>query len=47
VLRTYAPTNPGKRSAKYQLDLIAPQKDLGLDLDRIAGQARERYQIED
>ncbi len=46
VLRTYSPTNPGKRSQIYQLDLIAPQKDLELDLERIAKQARERYGLE-
>jgi hypothetical protein len=46
VLRTYAPTNPGKRSPKYRLDLISPHKDVGLDLDRIAKRARQRYQIE-
>ena len=45
VLRTYEPTNPGKRSLKYDLDLIAPQKDVGLDLDHIYKQARRRYRI--
>ena len=45
VLRTYSPTNPGKRSQKYQLDLIAPKRDLELDLDRIADHARERYWV--
>jgi hypothetical protein len=45
VLRTYMPTNPGKRSLKYRLDLVSPEKDVDLDLDRIAEQARERYQI--
>ncbi|MGD8242046.1 MAG: hypothetical protein PVF59_04425 [Desulfobacterales bacterium] len=46
VLRTYAPTNPGKRSPKYRLDLISHQKDVSIDLDRIAQVARKRYQIE-
>jgi hypothetical protein len=46
VLRTYSPTNPGKRSQIYQLDLIAPQRDLELDLAIIAEQARERYGVE-
>lgn len=45
ILRTYEPTNPGKRSLKYRMDLIAPQKDVGLDLDRIGRQARKRYRI--
>lgn len=47
ILRTYNPTNPGKRSLQYQLDLVAPEKDLDIDLDRIAERARERYQIEE
>jgi hypothetical protein len=46
VLRTYAPTNPGKRSQQYQLDLIEPKKDLKIDLDRIASLAYERYAVE-
>jgi hypothetical protein len=46
VLRTYSPTNPGKRSLIYQLDLITPEKDLGLDLDHIARRAHERYRAE-
>ena len=45
VLRTYGATNLGKRSLKYRLDLVAPEKDIGLDLDRIANRARARYQI--
>jgi hypothetical protein len=45
VLRTYMPTNPGKRSLKYRLDLVSPEKDIAINLDRIAEQARERYQI--
>jgi hypothetical protein len=45
VLRTYAPTNPGKRSSKYQLDLISPRKDLGLDLNKIASNAKKRYKV--
>jgi len=46
LLRTYGPTNPGKRSLKYRLDLVSPEKDVDIDLDRIADRARERYQIE-
>ena len=45
VLRTYKPTSPGKRSLKYRLDLISPEKDVNIDLNRIAQRARERYQI--
>ena len=46
VLRTYKPTSPGKRSLKYRLDLVSPEKDTDIDLDRIADRARERYQIQ-
>jgi hypothetical protein len=46
LLRTYGPTNPAKRSLKYRLDLVSPQKDVDIDLDRIADRARKRYQIE-
>jgi hypothetical protein len=45
VLRTYSPTGPGSRSSKYRLDLISPEKDVNIDLNRIAARARERYQI--
>lgn len=47
ILRTYAPTNPGKRALKYRLDLVSPEKDLDLDLKMIAERAKERYRIED
>ena len=46
LLRTYGPTNPGKRSLKYRLDLVSAEKDVDIDLDGIANRARERYQIE-
>jgi hypothetical protein len=46
ILRTYAPTNPGKRSLKYRFDLIAPEKDVGIDLGRIEKKARKLYQID-
>ncbi len=45
VLRTYRPTNPGKRSLKYRLDLVSHEKDVDIDLDQIAGRAHERYKI--
>jgi len=47
VLRTYEATNPGKRSLKYRLELVSPQKDLGIDVDRISERAHERYHIEE
>ena len=46
VLRTYRSTSPGSRSSKYRLDLISSQKDVKIDLDRVAARARERYQIQ-
>lgn len=45
ILRTYAATNPGRRSRNYSLSIISPHKDLGLDTDRIEKEARQRYQI--
>ena len=45
LLRTYGPTNPGKRSLKYRLDLVSAEKDVDVDRDGIAERARERYQI--
>jgi hypothetical protein len=46
VLRTYESANPGKRSLKYRLDLISPEKDVGIDRERIAKRACARYHIE-
>ncbi|MBW2408181.1 MAG: hypothetical protein JRF72_00175 [Deltaproteobacteria bacterium] len=46
TLRTYSPTGVGKRSRNYRLDLISPQKDMNIDLDRIAKRARKRYRME-
>jgi hypothetical protein len=45
VLRIYAPTTPGKRSLKTTTRLISPANDLGLDLQKIEEEARERYRI--
>jgi hypothetical protein len=45
ILRTYGPTNPGKRSLKYRLDVLSPEKDLGIDLNNVARRARKRYHI--
>ena len=46
LLRTYGPTNPGKRSLKNRLDLVSAEKDVDINLERVADRARERYQIE-
>lgn len=45
VLRIYAPTNTGKRLLKYDLHIVAPVEDLHLDVDQIAKESRERYNI--
>jgi len=45
ILRIYAPTNPGRRSRNNTLHFVSPQKDLGLDTQRIEKEARSRYQI--
>jgi hypothetical protein len=45
VLRTYFSTTPGKRSPRTTAKLVAPSKDLDLDLKRIEEGARERYHI--
>jgi hypothetical protein len=47
VLRTYSQTNPGRRSLKYRLDVLSPEKDLGLDVQAIAERAKARYRIDD
>jgi hypothetical protein len=46
ILRVYAPTNPGKRSQRYTLHVLSPQKDLGLDLEQIEHAARVRYHFD-
>jgi hypothetical protein len=45
ILRTYKPTNPGKRSLNYTLDVVSPEKDVNIDLDLIAEKAHDRYMI--
>ncbi|HHO49247.1 MAG TPA: hypothetical protein ENN06_12495 [Desulfobacteraceae bacterium] len=45
VLRVYAPTNPGRRLLKYDLHIVSPAKDLGLDVDRLARKSRIRYHV--
>lgn len=45
LLRVYAPTNPGRRSAQYALHIVSPHKDLDLDSAAIESRARRRYQI--
>ena len=46
ILRIYAPTNPGKRSQRYTLHVISPEKDMELDLDQIKQEAQERYHVQ-
>jgi hypothetical protein len=45
ILRIYAATNPGKRRLDHTLQVIAPQRELGLDLEKIKKAARKRYRL--
>jgi hypothetical protein len=45
VLRSYAPTNPGKRSLAHDLHVISPHRELGLDVNQIGKAARKRYRV--
>ena len=45
LLRVYHATNIGKRSLRYDLHVVSPGKDLGLDIDRIEAAARQRYRL--
>ncbi len=47
MLRTYGQTNPGRRSLVYRLDVLSPEKDLGLDMQAIAERAKVRYRIDE
>jgi hypothetical protein len=47
LLRIYAQTNPGKRSAQYDLHVVSPRRDLDLDIAAIEAKARHRYAISD
>ena len=46
LLRIYAQTNPGKRSAQYDLHVVSPRRDLDLDIAAIEAKARRRYAID-
>jgi hypothetical protein len=46
VLRLYPGTEPGKRSKKFETQLVLPYKDLELDLDAIKKNAAIRYNID-
>ena len=45
ILRIYSPTNLGKRSKRYSLNIVSPVKDLDLNLARIAKEAKKRYYL--
>jgi hypothetical protein len=45
VLRIYAPTTPGKRSSRTETRLVSPSNDLGLDIQAMEKEARERYEV--
>jgi hypothetical protein len=43
VLRAYAPTTIGKRIPKMSVQLVFPEKDLGIDVKQISRDAKTRY----
>ena len=43
ILRIYSPTKIGKRPQKYSLHIVAPEKDIGLDMDQLRQDAQKRY----
>lgn len=46
ILRIYPRTNPGARLLKgVTTMLVSPERDLGLDLERISSEARKRYDV--
>ena len=45
ILRVYAPTNPGRRSAKHETYIISPETDLNIDIQKIYSEAKEQYNI--
>jgi hypothetical protein len=47
ILRIYAPTNPGKRSPRYDLHIVPPDRYLSIDLKQIERDARDRYHLLD
>ena len=46
VIRIYPRTSPGARSRGVHLMLISPQRDLGLDVNKILRAAQKRYTLE-
>ncbi len=44
IIRTYKQTNPGKRLVKYQLCIVSPKDDIGIDVQRVGTLARKHYQ---
>jgi hypothetical protein len=43
ILRVYNITNPGKRSAKYQLHILSPEEDLDIDVAKAKTTAQAHY----
>lgn len=46
ILRVYAPTNPGRRSAKHDTYIISPETDLKINTQKIYSEAKEQYNIQ-
>ena len=47
IVRAYLPTNPGKRSLRYDLHVVSPTRHLDLDLDRLKQEAQRRYPLDE
>ncbi len=43
IIRIYQPTNPGKRSQKYQMNILSPSEDLGIDVGQAKITAQAHY----
>ncbi|MBE0583488.1 MAG: hypothetical protein IH612_06940, partial [Desulfofustis sp.] len=43
IIRIYLRTNPGKRLLKYQLCIVSPKDDLGIDVHHVGNLARKHY----
>ncbi|BDD88506.1 hypothetical protein [Desulfofustis limnaeus] len=44
IIRIYNRTNPGKRLLKYQLVIVSPKDDVGIDVQSVGSLARKHYQ---
>lgn len=45
ILRIYSETNPGRRLPKYNLHILDPKEDLGINVRKLTSEAKKRYNI--